>query len=56
MRIKISGNEMEVTLLVHGREKTFTEKQLIAALEKGISDENPLTNTVSDKEHDSSKK
>ena len=37
-------------------ERTFTEKQLIAALEKSIPDENPLTNTVSDKEHDSSEK
>ena len=56
MRIKISGKEMEVTLLVHGREMTFTEKQLIAALEKGIPDDNPLTNTVGDKERDSSEK
>lgn len=39
MRIKLSGNVIEVTLLVHGRERTFTEKQLIAALEKAIPKE-----------------
>lgn len=37
--MKISGQELKVTLSIHGREKTFSEQELIAILEKHFSNE-----------------
>lgn len=37
--MKIRGHEFEVTLLVHGRERTFSEKELISILEKYFQNE-----------------
>lgn len=37
--MKTCGQEMKVTLLVHGREKTFSAQELIAILEKHFSNE-----------------
>lgn len=37
--MKICGQEMKVTLPIHGRERTFSEKELIAILEKHFSNE-----------------
>lgn len=37
--MKISGQEMKVTLPIHGREKTFSEQELIAILEQHFSNE-----------------
>ena len=37
--MKICGQEMKVTLPIHGREKTFSEQELIAILEKNFSNE-----------------
>lgn len=37
--MKICGQEMKVTLSIHGREKTFSEQELIAILEKHFSNE-----------------
>lgn len=37
--MKVYGQEMKVTLLVHGREKTFSEKELIAITEKHFPNE-----------------
>lgn len=36
--MKICGQEMKVTLSIHGREKTFSEQELIAILEEHFSD------------------
>ena len=37
--MKICGQRMKVTLPIHGREKTFSEQELIAILEKHFSNE-----------------
>lgn len=37
--MKICGQKMKVTLPIHGREKTFLEQELIAILEKYLSNE-----------------
>ncbi len=37
--MKVCGQVMEVTLTVHGRERTFSEQELIAILEKHFSNE-----------------
>ena len=37
--MKICGQEMKVTLPIHGRERTFSEQELIAILEKHFSNE-----------------
>ena len=37
--MKICGQEMKVTLPIYGREKTFSEQELIAILEKYFSNE-----------------
>lgn len=44
--MKLCGQEMQVTLQVHGRERTFSEKELIAILEEYLPNEatgNPCT-------------
>ena len=37
--MKVCGQGLEITLNVHGRERTFSEKELIAILEKHFSNE-----------------
>lgn len=37
--MKVCGQGLEITLTVHGRERTFSEKELIAILEKHFSNE-----------------
>lgn len=37
--MKVSGQDREITLTVHGRERTFSEKELVALLEKHFSNE-----------------
>lgn len=43
--MKVCGQELEVTLLIHERERTFSKRELIAILEKHFSNEttDPVT-------------
>jgi len=41
--MKICGQNMEVTLTVHGRERTFSEQELKSILEKYFKDRNQIT-------------
>ena len=45
--MKVCGQKMEVTLPVHGRERTFSEQELIAILEKHFSNETKAQITTS---------
>lgn len=44
--MKICGQEMKVTLPIHGRERTFSEQELIAILEKYFSKEAPKHTSI----------